>query len=111
MQVLIEAAEVAFAANLSWDAALRCLQRRYLRLLLDKHRGNQCRAAEELGVHRNTLTRHMLELGMKRARARKRDLRERGEMLPLRKRPSSSSSPLKGVTTKPSDWLEEHRRA
>jgi Fis family transcriptional regulator len=34
------------------------------------HRGNQCKAAEELGMHRNTLSRVMAELGLSLAEVR-----------------------------------------
>jgi Fis family transcriptional regulator len=34
------------------------------------HRGNQCKAAEELGMHRNTLSRTMAELGLSLAEVR-----------------------------------------
>ena len=36
---------------------------RYLLEVL-KRRGNQCKAAKELGMHRNTLSRAMAELGL-----------------------------------------------
>jgi DNA-binding NtrC family response regulator len=32
--------------------------------VLAAHRGNQCKAAKELGMHRNTLSRTMAELGL-----------------------------------------------
>jgi hypothetical protein len=34
------------------------------------HRGNQCKAADELGMHRNTLSRTMAELGLSVAEVR-----------------------------------------
>jgi Fis family transcriptional regulator, factor for inversion stimulation protein len=34
------------------------------------HRGNQCKAAEELGMHRNTLSRAMADLGLDLAEVR-----------------------------------------
>ena len=35
-----------------------------------RNRGNQCKAAEELGIHRNTLSRTMAELGLSLAEVR-----------------------------------------
>ena len=44
--------------------AVREFKKQYLREVLVAHRGNQCKAAEELGMHRNTLSRAMAELGL-----------------------------------------------
>ena len=41
-----------------------------VREVLVAHRGNQCKAAEELGMHRNTLSRAMAELGLNLAEVR-----------------------------------------
>jgi Fis family transcriptional regulator, factor for inversion stimulation protein len=35
-----------------------------------RHKGNQCKAAEELGMHRNTLSRTLAELDMDTAQIR-----------------------------------------
>jgi len=47
-----------------YEEAVREFKRQYLREVLVAHRGNQCKAAEELGMHRNTLSRAMAELGL-----------------------------------------------
>jgi DNA-binding NtrC family response regulator len=52
------------SSGVSYDAAVREFKRQYLREVLVAHRGNQCKAAEELGMHRNTLSRTMAELGL-----------------------------------------------
>jgi len=39
--------------------------------VLAAHRGNQCKAAKELGMHRNTLSRTIAELNMDPAQIRK----------------------------------------
>ena len=44
--------------------------KQFLREVLVAHRGNQCKAAEELGMHRNTLSRTMAELGLNLAEVR-----------------------------------------
>ncbi len=59
------------AAGISFEEAVRQFERQYIYLVLVKHRGNQCKASVELGMHRNTLGRKMseLELGMAEVRA------------------------------------------
>jgi DNA-binding NtrC family response regulator len=53
-----------------YEEAVREFKRQYLREVLVAHRGNQCKAAEELGMHRNTLSRAMAELGLDPAEVR-----------------------------------------
>ena len=53
-----------------YEDAVREFKRQYLREVLLAHRGNQCRAAEELGMHRNTLSRTMADLGLSLAEVR-----------------------------------------
>lgn len=48
--------------GVSYDDAVREFKRRYLLQVLMTHRGNQCKSAEELGMHRNTLSRTLSEL-------------------------------------------------
>lgn len=50
--------------GLSYDAAVKEFEKQYLREVLMAHRGNQCKAAEELGHHRNTISRKMEALGL-----------------------------------------------
>ncbi len=52
------------SSGIRYDEAVREFKRQYLREVLVAHRGNQCKAAEELGMHRNTLSRAMAELGL-----------------------------------------------
>jgi DNA-binding NtrC family response regulator len=52
------------SSGIPYEEAVREFKRQYLREVLVKHRGNQCKAAEELGMHRNTLSRTMSELGL-----------------------------------------------
>jgi len=51
-----------------YEDAVREFKKQYLREVLVAHRGNQCKAAEELGMHRNTLSRTMAELGLSLAK-------------------------------------------
>lgn len=52
------------SSGVRYDDAVREFKRQYLREVLVAHRGNQCKAAEEMGMHRNTLSRAMAELGL-----------------------------------------------
>jgi len=51
-------------AGISYTDAVREFKKRYILEVLAHHRGNQCKAAEELGMHRNTLSRTLAELNM-----------------------------------------------
>ena len=52
------------SSGISYTEAVRQFKRRYLLEVLAQHRGNQCKAAEELGMHRNTLRRTLAELDL-----------------------------------------------
>jgi DNA-binding NtrC family response regulator len=56
--------------RIRYEDAVREFKRQYLREVLVANRGNQCKAAEELGIHRNTLSRAMAELGLNLAEVR-----------------------------------------
>jgi len=58
------------SSGIRYEDAVREFKRSYLREVLVAHRGNQCKAAEELGMHRNTLSRAMAELGLSLAEVR-----------------------------------------
>ena len=58
------------SSGISYEKAVREFKKQYLREVLVAHRGNQCKAAEELGMHRNTLSRAMAELGLDLAEVR-----------------------------------------
>jgi predicted ArsR family transcriptional regulator len=53
-----------YSSGVSYSDAVRQFKRRYILEVLAQHRGNQCKAAEELGMHRNTLSRTLAELEM-----------------------------------------------
>jgi hypothetical protein len=59
------------AAGISYTDAVREFKKRFLLEVLVRHRGNQCKAAEELGMHRNTLSRTLAELDLDSAQIRK----------------------------------------
>ncbi len=58
------------ADGISYEEAVREFKRRYLLQVLIQHRGNQCKSAEELGMHRNTLSRTLAELNLDTAQIR-----------------------------------------
>jgi len=59
------------SAGISYNDAIRQFKKRYILELLAHHKGNQCKAATELGMHRNTLSRTLAELDMDSAQIRK----------------------------------------
>ena len=52
------------ASGITYDEALREFKKRFILQVLACHRGNQCKAARELGMHRNTLSRTLAELNI-----------------------------------------------
>ena len=75
------------SSGMRYEDAVREFKRQYLREVLVTHRGNQCKAAAELGMHRNTLSRAMAELGLSLA-----------EVRAGLKRPPHSERPVYGAT-------------
>jgi Fis family transcriptional regulator len=58
------------SSGIAYSEAVRQFKKRYILEVLAHHRGNQCKAAEELGMHRNTLSRTLAELDMNTAQIR-----------------------------------------
>ncbi len=77
------------SSGVSYTEAVRQFKRRYLIEVLSKHRGNQCKAAEELGVHRNTLSRTLAELDLDSAQ-----IRSGARRPPMREQPRDISRPM-----------------
>jgi Fis family transcriptional regulator len=50
------------ASGMSYNDAVREFKRRFILEVLASHKGNQCKAATELAMHRNTLSRTITEL-------------------------------------------------
>lgn len=51
-----------YKSNILYSEAVREFRKRFIVTVLEENRGNQCKAARELGMHRNTLSRTMQEL-------------------------------------------------
>jgi Fis family transcriptional regulator len=58
------------SAGMGYNEAVRQFKKRYIFEVLVQHKGNQCKAAEELGMHRNTLSRTLAELDLDTAQVR-----------------------------------------
>jgi DNA-binding protein Fis len=55
-----------------FDEAVGEFEKRFIRRILDRAEGNQCRAAKMLGIHRNTLSRKIGEYKLDHNGTRKR---------------------------------------
>ena len=51
-----------YRSNILYAEAVREFKRRFIITVLEENNGNQCRAARQLGMHRNTLSRTLSEL-------------------------------------------------
>src|SRR5580658_3795259 len=58
------------AGGITYAEGVREFKKRFLLEVLAHHRGNQCKAAKELGMHRNTLSRTIAELELDPAEIR-----------------------------------------
>jgi DNA-binding NtrC family response regulator len=51
-----------YKSNILYSEAVREFKKRFVLTVLAENKGNQCRAARQLGMHRNTLSRTIAEL-------------------------------------------------
>lgn len=51
-----------YRSNILYSEAVREFKRCFIATVLEENKGNQCRAARQLGMHRNTLSRTIDEL-------------------------------------------------
>jgi DNA-binding NtrC family response regulator len=51
-----------YTGGITYTEAVRDFKKRFILEVLAHHKGNQCKAALELGMHRNTLSRTIAEL-------------------------------------------------
>src|ERR1700727_1731679 len=51
-----------YKSNILYSEAVREFKKRFILTVLEENKGNQCRAARQLGMHRNTLSRTISEL-------------------------------------------------
>lgn len=62
--------------GIRYEDAVSEFEKKFIRQVLEKHNGNQSKAAQALGIHRNTLSRKIEDLGVdhgpkRRKRARR----------------------------------------
>jgi Fis family transcriptional regulator len=78
-----------YKAGVGCSEAVREFQKAFILTVLKDQRGNQCKAAERLGIHRNTLRRTIRELeidiGPTRAMGRRRPPQSEAPMTPIRR--------------------------
>ncbi len=51
-----------YGSGILYSEAVREFKKRFILTVLQENQGNQCKAARELGMHRNTLSRTIAEL-------------------------------------------------
>jgi len=52
-------------SNILYSEAVREFKKRFIVTVLEENRGNQCKAARELGMHRNTLRKRLQAAGLR----------------------------------------------
>jgi len=57
-----------YKSGILYSEAVREFKKRFILTVLQENQGNQCRAARQLGMHRNTLSRTIAELRIPRYR-------------------------------------------
>ena len=82
--------EQLLGAGIFLEEAIEILERSMIGRSLERSNGNQSAAAKQLGIHRNTLQRKMVEysLGNGRARARRKPVAKAGR--PKRRKTSAA---------------------
>ncbi|MBZ5653414.1 MAG: histidine kinase [Acidobacteriia bacterium] len=79
-----------YKAGARCSEAMREFQKAFILTVLKDQRGNQCKAAEKLGIHRNTLRRTIRELeidiGPTRVSGRRRPPRSEARTPPMQRR-------------------------
>jgi DNA-binding NtrC family response regulator len=75
-----------YSSGILYSEAVREFKKRFIMNVLQQNRGNQCKAARELGMHRNTLSRTIaeLKLDVRQLRDGRRPVRSE-KQLPLEK--------------------------
>jgi DNA-binding NtrC family response regulator len=58
--------------DIGYEDAVDEFERRFIRKVLEKNNGNQSKAAKTLGIHRNTLSRKIEDLGLDRQPKRRK---------------------------------------
>ena len=72
-----------YKSNILYSEAVREFKKRFIVTVLQENQGNQCRAARQLGMHRNTLSRTISDLRI-----------DVGQLRTGAKRPPRSARPM-----------------
>ena len=79
-----------YEAGMGCSEAVREFQKAFILTVLKDQRGNQCRAAKKLGIHRNTLRRTIrdldIDIGATRPMGKRRPARSEVPMAPVWRR-------------------------
>jgi DNA-binding NtrC family response regulator len=70
--------EQLLGGNVRLQDAIEILERSLIQRALEQHTGNQCAASKQLGIHRNTLQRKMVEYGIGNGRPRRKPVSSTG---------------------------------
>ena len=73
-----------YRSNILYSEAVREFKKKFILTVLEENKGNQCRAARQLGMHRNTLSRTITELKID-----VRQFRDGGKRPPRSARPAT----------------------
>jgi DNA-binding NtrC family response regulator len=82
-----------YSSGILYSEGVREFKKKFILNVLQQNRGNQCKAARELGMHRNTLSRTIAELKLD-----VRQLRDGGRRKPVRSA-HQPTKPLIAATT------------
>lgn len=72
-----------YKSGILYSEAVREFKKRFIITVLEENHGNQCKAARELGMHRNTLSRTIEELKVNMRAVRDGSRRPPRSALPL----------------------------
>jgi len=81
---LVTLVQNMYRSNILYSEAVREFKRCFIATVLEENKGNQCRAARQLGMHRNTLSRTIDELKID-----VREFRDGGRRPPRSARPGT----------------------
>jgi Fis family transcriptional regulator, factor for inversion stimulation protein len=78
-----------YKSNILYSEAVREFKKRFIATVLEENNGNQCRAARQLAMHRNTLSRTISELKIDVS-----EFRDSGKRPPRSTRPAAYEKKL-----------------
>jgi Fis family transcriptional regulator, factor for inversion stimulation protein len=84
-----------YQSGILYSEAVREFRKRFILTVLEHNHGNQCKAAKQLGMHRNTLSRTIaeLDLDVRAVRAESRRPPKSEKAVPMEKRGRAAGGP------------------